>query len=55
MYSYAVVSSSGPVAGNATLHVAEDGTPASYDVATLVPAPSAPDDTVFTDGFDGTP
>ncbi len=55
MYSYSIVSSTGPVAGNATLHVAEDGTPASYDVATLVPAPSAPDDTVFTDGFDGTP
>jgi hypothetical protein len=55
LYSYSLISSSGPVAGNATLHVALDGTPASYDVATLVPAPSAPDDTVFEDGFDGTP
>ncbi len=55
MYSYSIVSSSAPVAGNATLHVAESGTPASYDVATLVPAPSGPDDRLFTDGFDGTP
>jgi hypothetical protein len=55
LYSYSIISSSGPVPGNATLHVAEAGTPATYDVATLVPAPSAPDDTVFTDGFDGTP
>jgi hypothetical protein len=55
MYSYSIVSSSAPVAGTATLHVAEAGTPASYDVATLVPAPTGPDDTVFTDGFDGTP
>ncbi len=55
LYSYSIISSSGPVAGNATLHVAEAGTPASYDVATLVPAPSGPDETVFADGFDGTP
>ena len=55
MYSYSIVSSSAPVAGTATLHVAQDGTPVSYDVATLVPAPTAPDDTLFTDGFDGSP
>ena len=55
MYSYSIISSSAPVAGTATLHVALDGTPASYDVATLVPAPSGPDDRLFTDGFDGTP
>ena len=55
MYSYSIVSSSAPVAGTATLHVAQSGTPASYDIATLVPAPSGPDDRLFTDGFDGTP
>ena len=55
MYSYSITSTSAPVAGTATLHVALSGTPASYDVATLVPAASGPDDTVFANGFDPTP
>jgi hypothetical protein len=55
MYSYSITSTSAPVAGSATLHIALSGTPASYDVATLVPAASGPDDTVFKNGFDPTP
>ena len=53
MYSYSITSSSAPVAGNATLHVAQSGTPATYDVATLVPGSSVdPNDPVFNNGFD---
>ncbi|HEX7768882.1 MAG TPA: hypothetical protein VF422_02520 [Dokdonella sp.] len=37
LYSFGFVSNRAPVAGNATLHVAEAGTPAQYTVATLVP------------------
>ena len=52
MYSYSITSSAAPVAGNATLHVAQDGTPASFDVATLVPESTDPFDRVFASGFD---
>jgi len=55
MYSYSITSSSAPVAGSATLHVAQDGTPVTYDVATLVPAPSVPNDIIFESGFDSVP
>jgi hypothetical protein len=53
LYSYSIVSSSPPVAGNATLHVAQSGTPTTYDVATLVPEASGdPNDPLFNNGFD---
>ena len=53
MYSYSITSSAAPIAGNATLHVAQSGTPATYDVATLVPGSSVdPNDPVFDNGFD---
>ena len=55
MYSYSITSSSAPVAGSATLHVAQDGTPVTYDIATLVPAPSVPNDIIFESGFDSVP
>jgi len=41
MYAFTLTSNRPPVAGNATLHVAQSGTPASYDVATLVPGTSS--------------
>ena len=37
LFAFSFISSSAPVDGMATLHVALAGTPASYDVATLVP------------------
>lgn len=37
LYSFSLISNKAPVNGTATLHVAQAGTPASYDVATLVP------------------
>lgn len=37
MYSFSLISNKAPVNGTATLHVAQAGSPASYDVATLVP------------------
>ncbi len=53
MYSYSITSSAAPVAGNATLHVAQSGNPATFDVATLVPGASVdPNDPVFKNGFD---
>jgi hypothetical protein len=55
LYSYSITTTSAPVAGTASLHVALSGTPVAYDVATLVPAASGPDDTVFANGFDPTP
>jgi hypothetical protein len=41
LYSFSFIANSGPVSGNATLHVAQSGSPASYDVATLVPSGSS--------------
>jgi hypothetical protein len=41
LYSFSFISNAAPVAGTATLHVALAGTPASYDVATLVPGGSS--------------
>ncbi|MGA9340889.1 MAG: hypothetical protein WBV61_00970, partial [Rhodanobacteraceae bacterium] len=38
MYSFSFIANTPPTAGNGTLHVAETGSPASYDTATLVPA-----------------
>jgi hypothetical protein len=55
LYSYSITSTSAPVAGSVTLHVAQSGSPASYDVATLVPAATSPDDVVFANGFDTVP
>jgi hypothetical protein len=37
LYSFAFVSNRAPVAGNASLNVAQIGTPSAYTVATLVP------------------
>jgi hypothetical protein len=37
LYSFSFISNAAPVAGTATLHVALAGSPAGYDVATLVP------------------
>lgn len=37
MYTFTLVSNRPPTAGNATLHVAQSGSPTNYDVATLVP------------------
>ena len=55
LYSYSITTTAAPVAGSITLHVAQAGTPASYDVATLVPSASVPDDTVFANGFESVP
>ncbi len=55
MYSFSITSTSAPVEGTATLHVAQSGTPEAYDVATLVPAPQEPDDRLFADGFEPAP
>ncbi len=41
MYAFTLTTNRPPVAGSATLHVAQAGTPASYDVATLVPGTSS--------------
>jgi hypothetical protein len=41
LYSFSFISNAAPVAGTATLHVALAGTPASYDVSTLVPGGSS--------------
>ena len=38
LYSFSFIVHAPPVAGNATLHVAQAGSPASYTVATLVPS-----------------
>ncbi len=40
LYSFSFVADTAPVAGDVTLHVAEAGSPASFDVATLVPSTS---------------
>lgn len=37
LHSFSLIANKGPVNGMATLHVAQAGTPASYDVETLVP------------------
>jgi hypothetical protein len=37
LYSFSFISNAAPVSGVATLHVAQAGKPATYDVATLVP------------------
>jgi hypothetical protein len=41
LYSFSFISNAAPVAGTATLHVALAGSPATYGVATLVPAGSS--------------
>jgi hypothetical protein len=41
LYSFSFIATSAPVNGNASLHVAQAGAPAAYDVATLVPGPAA--------------
>ena len=41
LYSFSFTSTLAPGSGNATLHVAEAGTPASYEVTTLVPGGAA--------------
>lgn len=53
LYSYSIAAAAAPVEGIVRLHVAEAGTPETYEFATLVPAPQPQDDTVFANGFDG--
>jgi len=55
LYSYSVTTSAPPVAGSVTLHIAQAGTPASYDVATLVPSPSVAEEPIFANGFESVP
>ncbi|MBC6942092.1 MAG: hypothetical protein DWB45_05150 [Xanthomonadales bacterium] len=40
MYSFSMIANRAPVEGSATLHVATAGSPAAYDVTTLVPGSS---------------
>jgi hypothetical protein len=40
MFTFSFTASAPPANGSATLHVAEDGSPAAYDAATLVPGTS---------------
>ena len=55
MYSYSITSTSAPTQGTVTLHIAQDGTPTSYDVATLVPSGTTVTDRIFQSGFDTVP
>jgi len=55
LYSYSITTSAPPVAGSATLHIAQAGTPASYDVATLVPSASVAEEPIFANGFESVP
>ena len=51
MYAFSVTTNAVPGSGSSTLHVAQAGTPASYDVATLVPG-GAMIDSIFANGFE---
>lgn len=51
MFAFSVTTNVAPGNGSSTLHVAHAGTPAAYDVATLVPG-GAQGDTIFENGFD---
>ena len=51
MYAFSVTTNVAPGSGSASLHVALAGSPAAYDVASLVPA-RAPVDMIFENGFD---
>jgi hypothetical protein len=42
LYSFSFTTTTGPVNGSASLHVAQAGTPASYAVSTLVPGGNPP-------------
>ena len=55
LYSFSLTVAAAPVAGNSSLHVAEAGSPAAYEVATLVPDMVVPNDLIFQDGFDVSP
>jgi hypothetical protein len=55
LYSFSLTVAAAPVEGNSSLHVAETGTPAAYEVATLVPDVVVPNDLIFQDGFDVSP
>jgi hypothetical protein len=56
LYSFSVTVAAAPVESTSALHVAQAGTPASFDVATLVPMPVVdPDDVIFDDGFEAAP
>ncbi|HEX7769708.1 MAG TPA: hypothetical protein VF422_06730 [Dokdonella sp.] len=55
LYSFSLTVAAAPTEGMTSLRVAEAGTPASYDVAALVPQPVDPDDVIFDDGFEMSP
>ena len=55
LYSFSLTVAAAPVEGTSSLDVAGAGTPAVYDVATLVPDVTVPDDLIFQDGFDVSP
>ena len=51
MYAFSVTTNAAPGSGSSTLHVAQAGTPSTYDVATLVPGGAAID-LIFENGFE---
>lgn len=55
LYTFTVTVAAAPTAGASMLHVAQTGSPADFQVDTLVPDPGVPNDIVFRDGFDTTP
>ena len=55
MYSFSITVAAPPIEDASSLHVAQAGTPAAYDVATLVPQAVLVDDVIFENGFDATP
>ena len=55
LYSFSVTLAAAPTEGASALRVAEAGSPAAYEVATLVPDVIDPNDVIFTDGFETSP
>jgi hypothetical protein len=55
MYSFSITVAAPPVEDASALHVAQAGTPAAFEVATLVPQSILVDDVIFEDGFDAAP
>jgi hypothetical protein len=55
LYSFSLTVAAAPVEGDSSLRVAQSGTPAAYDVATLVPQAGVANDLIFEDGFEMSP
>ena len=56
LYSFSLTVAAAPVASMSSLGVAQAGTPASFEVATLAPTPAVdPNDVIFDDGFEAAP